>query len=180
MLNAHLLGTKMLNAHLLYLIQENYQVSSDRLIRVRSEQPDHLFSNSESTSGPQKSVKSSDLCVFKRLDEKKYIVGRVIQFSYLLGNKRERQYSANYVDLSKDSYKTIGVFATWYKGSFRCHDEHVLPFNPFGHVFTTGYLSMEQYLASIDISVLKTKKDASFAIPFGEISWKSHCFIRNP
>ena len=98
----------------LYLIQENYQVSSDRLIRVRSEQPDHLFSNSESTSGPQKSVKSGDLCVFKRIDQKKYIVGRVIQFSYLLGNKRERQYSANYVDLSKDSYKTIGVFANWY------------------------------------------------------------------
>ena len=91
----------------LYLIQENYQVSSDRLIRVRSGQPDHLFSNSESTSGP------SDLCVFKRLDEKKYIVGRVIQFSYLLGNKRERQYSANYVNLSKDSYKTISVFANW-------------------------------------------------------------------
>ena len=112
----------------LYLIQEDYQVSGDRLIRVRSEQPDHLFSNSESTSGPQKSVKSGDLCVFKRLGEKKYIVGRVIQFSYLLETKRERQYSGNYVDLSKDSYKTIGVFANWYKGSFSCHDEHVLPF----------------------------------------------------
>ena len=57
-----MLGTK---------IQENYHVSSDGLIRVRSEQPDHLFSNSESISGPQKSVKSGDLCVFKRLDEKK-------------------------------------------------------------------------------------------------------------
>ena len=34
------------------------------------------------------------------------MVGRVIQFSYLQGNKRERQYSANYVDLSKDTLRT--------------------------------------------------------------------------
>ena len=46
----------------LYLLQENCQVSSDRLMRVRSEQPSHIFAGStENRTGPQDSVKSGVL-----------------------------------------------------------------------------------------------------------------------
>ena len=33
----------------------------------------------------------------------------IVQFSYLNFTKRERQYSSDYVDLNKVSYKNIGV-----------------------------------------------------------------------
>ena len=47
----------------------------------------------------------------------KCLLGRIIQFSYLTGAKKERQYSSNFVDLSKESYKSIGVYANWFQGT---------------------------------------------------------------
>ena len=46
----------------LYHIQENLQVSNDRLLRVRREQPDHLFSIADASTGyVRSSVRSGDL-----------------------------------------------------------------------------------------------------------------------
>ena len=41
-------------------------------------------------------------------------MGRVVQFSYIEGNNRQHEYSSMYVDLTKDSYKSIGAFANWF------------------------------------------------------------------
>ena len=68
------------------------------------------------------SVRSGDLCVFKRVDRKKpkYLLGRVVQFSYLSGSKRDRQYTSTYVDMTKENFKTIGAFAILiYRSLFR-------------------------------------------------------------
>ena len=94
-------------------------MSNDRLLRVRSTQSSHLYTGDNGDdsfdSGHQKKVNSGDMCVFKRIDCEKVIIGRVIQFSYLDGGKRERQYSSSYVDMSLESHKNIGVFANWFK-----------------------------------------------------------------
>ena len=95
----------------LYLLQENYQVSNDRLLRVRSSQPSHLFSASDLENNSSSFVRMGDLCLFHRVDSEKVLLGRVIQFSYLEGSKKQREYSGTFVDMSIDSYKNIGVFA---------------------------------------------------------------------
>ena len=61
----------------LYLIEENYQLSSDRLLWVRGKQPEHLFSISEHFGGPSTSIHSGDLYIFKPIDTKqtKYLLG---------------------------------------------------------------------------------------------------------
>ena len=46
---------------------------------------------------------------------KKLLDGRIIQFSYMTGNKRERQYPSGFVDMTKPSFTTIGVFANWFR-----------------------------------------------------------------
>ena len=61
-------------------------------MRVREQQLGHLSSGS-STVGTQNDsesrVKAGALCLFKRVDCQKILVGRVVQFSYIEGNKRE-------------------------------------------------------------------------------------------
>ena len=98
----------------LYLLQENYQVSNDRLLRVRSSQPSHLFSASDLENNSSSFVRMGDLCLFHRVDSEKVLLGRVIQFSYLEGSKKQREYSGTFVDMSIDSYKNIGVFTNWF------------------------------------------------------------------
>ena len=108
-------GTNIRKSTALYLLQENFVVSNDRLLRVRAQQPSHIFSNSENEKiGLQNALSSGDLCLFKRVDSSKCLIGRLIQFSYLTGNKRERQYNSMYVDMTKESYKGIGVLANWF------------------------------------------------------------------
>ena len=103
-------GAFMRKTTALYLLQENPVLSSDRLIRVRKDDP-----KSASKSAQTESVVSSgNLCVFRRIDCNKIVIGRVVQFSYLEGNKRPQEYSSMYVDLTKDSYKSIGAFANWF------------------------------------------------------------------
>ena len=55
----------------LYLLQENYQVSNDRLLRVRSSQPSHLFSASDLENNSSSFVRMGDLCLFHRVDSEK-------------------------------------------------------------------------------------------------------------
>ena len=159
----------------LYLIQENYQISNDRLLRVRRDQPDHLFSLPEIDAGYVRSrVRSGDLCIFQRIDRKRkmYLVGRVIQFSYLSGSKKDRQYSSDYVDMTKDSYKNIGAFANWYVGIYSnsSHRMLILPFKPLEDLFTIGYLPMEQYVSTVNDDTLIDLDDFSFGIPYAEIT----------
>ena len=91
----------------LYLLQEKNQVSSDRLLRVRSTQPSHLYNTGNANkSGPQLKVNCGDLCIFKRIDDNdKVLIGRIVQFSYLEGSKKERQFSSSYVDMSRKSQR---------------------------------------------------------------------------
>ena len=98
----------------LYLLQENTQLSCDRLLRVRAVQPNHVFVRSQ--QDVSSSIASGDLCIFKRIDCSECLVGRVVQFSYLLGTKKQRQFSNESVDLEKDSARNIGIYANWFYG----------------------------------------------------------------
>lgn len=169
----------------LYLLQENFQVSKDRLLRVRAEQPTHIFgSSSLNKKCDNRAVKCGDLCVFKRVDDNsKCLLRRVIQFSYMQGNKKERQYSSDYVDLTKDSHQNIGVFANWFNGTNvnvpDIEEKDIVNFIPLNLVFTPGYLSLQNYVATIDDSSLVFHADYSFSIPVSVLElvlpqWKVH------
>ena len=112
----------------LYLLQESSALSSDRLIRARTDESKSSRINSELT------VKSGDLCFFKRVDSDKILAGRVIQFSYLERNKRQREYSGTFVDTSKESYKLIGVFANWFVIMDDTDDPSILAFTPLDDI----------------------------------------------
>ena len=71
-------------------------------------------------------VTSGDLCVFRRVDnDQKLLIGRIVQFSYLTGTKRQQEYSRMYVHFKKDQ-SGIGTFANWFH------------FSPLMDVFTQG------------------------------------------
>ena len=155
----------------LYLLQENPQLSNDRLLRVRSAQPTHLFSGTRGNdSGPQQRVYSNDLCFFRRIDSEKLLIGRVVQFSYLEGSKRAREYSSLYVDTSIDSCNSIGVFANWFQGAKETSENEFVSFIPLDGMFTIGYLSMKYYVATIDENVLCETENAAFSIPASVLS----------
>ena len=138
------------------MLQENIQLSNDRLLRVREDQPSHLYSGSPIDVQNTSYVINGDLCIFKRIDCDKVLIGRVVQFSYIKGNKKARAYSSSYVDMNKLSYKTIGVFANWYAMVETINNENIL-FQAVDDAFTAGYLSMENYLCTLtgDIMTLK-------------------------
>ena len=76
-----------------YLLQEHSQVSNDRVLRVREIQLSHLLTgNVSEESDVRVIVKIGDLCVFRQVESEKLLLGQIVQFSYLEGNKRERQY----------------------------------------------------------------------------------------
>ena len=142
----------------LYLLQENQALSSDRLIRVR-EGADTSSTNCQSASS-HTLVSSGDLCIFKRIDDvDKLLIGRIVQFSYLKGTKRQQEYSGMYVDLTKD-YRSNGVFANWF-AMFNLSDSTV-EFRPLVNVFTQGYISMENYLSTIPDSNVTTTENGFF------------------
>ena len=134
----------------LYLLQENIQLSNDRLLRVREQQASHLM-DSENVDILDSFVKVGDYCIFKRIDHPKFIIGRVIQFSYLYGNKRDRQYSATFVDISNASYKDIGVLCDWY---VLCDDisDGVIFLEEDTQTYSVGFVTMEQYYCKIETS----------------------------
>ena len=144
----------------LYILQENPQLSNDRLLRVCSAQPLHLFSGAEGivsspSSGYQETVFSGDLCVFQHVDNEKHLVGRVIQLSYLEGSKKSREYSSSYVETTKDSMNCIGVLANWYQGVSSTLTNSAVLFKPLDSQYNIGYLSMEYYKYTIDESSLQ-------------------------
>ena len=153
----------------LYLLQEKNQVSNDRLLRVRSSQPSHLFNDDNvEDSGPRSKVNSGDLCIFNRIDSNQKLVGRVIQFSYLEGNKKQRQYSSSYVDMSLESHKNIGVFANWYAISRVDYQSEKVFFQIFD-AFTIGYLSMANYVSTINQVEMADSEDDAFSIPIATL-----------
>ena len=70
----------------LYLVQENTQLLADGLLRVRATQPDHFYDNRKSVFRARMNF-SCDLCLFQRVDCNQCLIWRVVQFSYLTGNK---------------------------------------------------------------------------------------------
>ena len=90
-----------------------------------------------------------------------------MQFSYLKGNKRARQYSSDYVDMKKASCKTVGSFSNWFQGTKleNVGRENSVDFKPLDLVFTPGYLSMENYICIVDHSLLILSNTHSFTIP---------------
>ena len=160
----------------LYILQENPQLSNDRLLRVRSAQPSHLFTGmnkcntSLSASGHQERVCSGDLCIFRRIDSEKLLLGRLIQFSYLEGSKKSREYSSLYVDTTIESVTNIGVLANWYQAVSTTSSDALVSFMPLQTKFTIGYLSMEHYRYTIEESALQESCDFSFSIPASVLS----------
>ena len=129
---------------------------------MRPEQAHHLLNN-DNCNMLDSCIKVGDFCVFKRIDNEKFLIGKIVQFSYLEGNKRDRQYSSNYVDVSKDSYEKIGAFADWYviledpeNGLIRLEELET-------GIFTVGYVSMDQYYCRIESTML-TFNDSNILI----------------
>lgn len=168
----------------LYILQENPQLSNDRLLRVRSAQPTHLFSGISNIrsclSGPQKRIFSGDLCVFKRVDdEKKKLIGRIIQFSYMEGSKKAREYSSSFVETTLLSASNIGALANWYQGVSSTMNDPFVSFKPLNSYYDIGYHSIGKfYNYSIDESCLNESTEFSFAIhqsnlSEGDENWRS-------
>ena len=155
----------------LYVLQENTQLSNDRLLRVREDQPEHLYSGSSTEAQTLSHVIGGDLVVFRRIDDSsKMLLGRAVQFSYMSGRtKQERAYSSTYVDMGKDSFKKIGVFANWYARNDSIITEDTLPFKSVDDIFVGGYVSMENYVCTI-ISELNDVQESSFSIPMKDIT----------
>lgn len=148
----------------LYLLQEKNQLSNDRLLRVRSAQPSHLFNTSNrSHCERQDIVESGDLCAFRQTDSDKIILGRTIQFSYLEGTKKQREYSSTYVDVTCERINSIGVFCNWYQP--RIMEDRVV-FFPLD-IFTIGYHPMEYYVSTISSTSLQSDDEGSFSIEKG-------------
>ena len=101
-------------------------------------------------------------------DADKYLLGRIIQFSYLYGNKKQREYSSDYCDISKVSHKEIGTFINWFI-AVRPSDalDTDVSFKPADTLFTAGYVSMSNYSAKIDDSMLIESENSSvaFSVP---------------
>ena len=163
----------------LYLLQEKNQLSNDRLLRVRAAQPSHLYNNNnKSHCQREELIQSGDLCAFKQVESDKLIIGRVIQFSYLEGTKKQREYSSTYVDVTCESFNSIGVFCNWFQ-PVKALDG--LVFFPLD-VFTTGYHPMEYYVSTVDMSSLQSHDEGSFSIKIQTLQkmfpdWESElCF----
>ena len=110
------------------------------------------------------------MCFFRRIDSEKLLIGRVVQFSYLEGSKRAREYSSLYVDTSIDSCNSIGAFANWFQGAKETSENEFVSFIALDGMFTIGYLSTKYYVATIDENVLCETENAAFSIPASVLS----------
>lgn len=114
--------------------------------------------------------RTDDLCVFRQeLDRKKALIGRVVQFSYMEGSKRTREYSSTYVDMNsytdndREERNDIGAFANWFaRQDLLCTD--LVFIKPLELVFHAGFLSMKNYIATIDDSAVRCQPDGGLAI----------------
>lgn len=148
----------------LYLLQENISLSNDRLLRVRKTQLSHIHNNQNESLYPQKHVKNCDLCIFKRVDDpSKYALGRILQFSYMSGTKKNREFSGDYVDLDeKADLSCIGSFCNWYIASEEI-DSLTVAFS-LTHSYTQGYLSLDNYVMKIPENQLTLSENYAFVI----------------
>ena len=156
----------------LYILQENPQLSNDRSLRVRDAQPSHLFSGIEyvaSESSRQDFVHSGDLCVFERIDSTKHLVGQMVQFSYLEGTKKSREYSSLFVDTTKESINSIGVLANYYIGVSKLSTDSIVSFKPLVGPYSIGYLPMSYYRYTIDANSLSECDGCSFSVRMSDI-----------
>ena len=108
------------------------------------------------------------------MDWNKCLIGRVAQFSYLTGNKRQIQFSNTFVDLSKDSVKNIGVFANWFSAVTQSDDEvfeenDFILFKSVEVEFTCGYIAADCFIATIDETVVMDAPNFSFSIPCSKL-----------
>jgi len=89
--------------------------------------------------------------------------------SVLTGNKRQRNFSNNVVDFSKDSVNNIGVFANWFSAVSQSDDEFLeendfIFFKSIEVEFTCGYIAADCYIATIDKTVVIDASNFSFSI----------------
>ena len=111
---------------------------------------------------PENHIKTCDLCVFKRVDEQsKFAVGRVLQFSYMQGSKKEREFSGDYVDFDVDAEMSyIGAFCNWYVGEEKDSEiGFVLTYN-----YAQGYLSLDNYVMKIPENQVAMSENYAFII----------------
>ena len=85
-------------------------------------------------------------------------------FLYLAGNKRERQYSSEFVDMRKSSFKTNGVFAIWVQGFKYAEGEDMVKFKQLEFFFKPGYLSIDNCMCTINDTFLKFNANCSLSI----------------
>jgi len=108
------------------LFQEGERVSSDRLFRVRSKQPNssEFQVNMSSKKGdfvkalPQKctSINVGDLCVFKKPQCKDWTIGKIFHFFYPGGKtSKSQQRKETSMKVLADDGKQISVVCTWFK-----------------------------------------------------------------
>jgi len=74
-------GVYVRNTTALYLVQENTQLSADRLLRVRGKQPDHVYDSGKSIFSSKDKISSDDLCLFTRV---------IVAFDVCIGLPRGR------------------------------------------------------------------------------------------
>ena len=58
-------GVHIRKATALYLVQESTQCSTDRLLRVRATQPNHVYDSGKSVFSSKNKISSGDLCPFQ-------------------------------------------------------------------------------------------------------------------
>ena len=108
------------------------------------------------------------MCVFQHVDDEKHLVGRVIQFSYLVGSKKSCEYSSSYVETNKESANSIGVLANWYQGVSSTLTDSSVSFKPLDSQYDLGYLGYYKY--TIDGSCLQESDKFSFSVPETHLS----------
>ena len=92
-----------------WLLSEGERVSSDRLLRVRTNQP----FNGKFNEIPHDSIKIGDVCAFAA--DNTYSIGRVLQFAFYKESlKKAREYKGKTVNLSASNKAEIGVLCSWY------------------------------------------------------------------
>ena len=146
----------------LYLLQENMSLSSDRLLRVRKKQLSHIHNTRSDAVYPENHIKTCDLCIFNRVDDQsKFAIGRVLQFSYMRGSKKEREFSADYVDFDVDSDMShIGAFCNWYVGKEKGSELGFL----LSYNYAQGYLSLDNYVMKITENQVVMSEEYAFII----------------
>ena len=93
-----------------------------------------------------------------------------MQFSYLEGSKRDREYSSSYVDTSKNKFQSIGVLTNLFQAVKQSIDMAFVSFVPLNDAFKIGYLPITCYISTIHEITLCHSDDSAFGIPANVLS----------